>query len=183
MSNANPEQRKRKAQRTLIIIFIVCITPFIAATIAFNFFPPTDHLNYGELLEPAPVPGTALEKLKGKWVLLSFDSGACDSKCETKLFNMRQARTAQNREMDRVERVWVQLDDKTPDEKIAPLYEGAHVIADPGAEFRAVFPGDIAAHIYLVDPLGNLMLRFPPDADPKKMMKDLSRLLKVSRVG
>jgi cytochrome oxidase Cu insertion factor (SCO1/SenC/PrrC family) len=181
MSNVSAD--KRKARRTLLIIFGVCIAPFILAAIAYNFFPTRERVNYGELLEPRPLPGTALEKLKGKWVLLQVDGGACDAACEKKLFNMRQTRIAQNREMDRVERVWIRLDDKTPDERIAPLVEGVHVIADPGPEFRKAFPGEAAAHIYVIDPLGNVMLRYPPDADPKKMMKDLSRLLKVSRTG
>jgi len=37
--------------------------------------------------------------------------------------------------------------------------------------------------IYLVDPLGNLMMRFPPDLEPKSLLKDLKHLLKVSRIG
>jgi cytochrome oxidase Cu insertion factor (SCO1/SenC/PrrC family) len=190
----SPERVKRKAQRTLLLIFAICIAPFVAATIVFIFFPPDDRLNYGDLLEPTPVSTFMLQRegkaftlaeLKGKWVMLHFDSGECAAVCETKLFNMRQSRTAQGREMDRIERVWVRADTKQPDVKLEPLYTGVHRLDNPSPEFVAAFPAttDVRAHIYLIDPLGNLMLRYPPDADPKRIIKDLARLLKVSRVG
>lgn len=185
ISNENPEQRK-KARRTLLTILAICIAPFVAATIAFNFFPTSGRVNYGDLLPPTPLPDDVLGELKGKWVLLHFDSGACGAACETKLFNMRQSRTAQGREMDRIERAWVVLDDKTPATRQQPLYEGVYLLRNTPERFIEAFPASAnarAAHIYLIDPLGNVMLRFPADADPKRMIKDLQRLLKVSRTG
>ncbi|HKO88614.1 MAG TPA: cytochrome C oxidase subunit I [Burkholderiales bacterium] len=172
----------------------MCIAPFVAATIAFNFFPPSDRVNYGDLLEPHPLPDSVfehegksfkLDALKGKWILLHFDSGDCNRACEAKLFNMRQSRTAQGREMERIERVWVIQDDVMPSPEQRALYEDMYVLRKPQAQFMGLFPAttDLRGHIYLVDPLGNLMLRFPPDADPKKMIKDIQRLLKVSRIG
>jgi hypothetical protein len=55
--------------------------------------------------------------------------------------------------------------------------------ADPALLARFAEPGAPPERIYLVDPLGNLMMRFPRDPDPKLMMKDLSRLLKASQIG
>jgi hypothetical protein len=184
ISNADAE-KQRKAQRTLLTILAVCIAPFLAATIAFNFFPTSGRVNYGDLLEPVPLPEAGLGGLKGKWIMLSFDNGTCDQACQAKLFNMRQSRTAQGREMGRVERLWIRLDEIQPSAQIAPLYEGMHVVGKPNPQFMASFPpaDEVQKHVYLVDPLGNLMLRFPADADPKRMIKDLHRLLKVSRVG
>ena len=193
-SNDAAEKQKRKSRWTLLAVLAVCIAPFIAATVAFHYFPTSGRVNYGDLLEPQPVPKAAFlhegkpfkfESLKGKWVLLHFDSGDCDAACEGKLFNMRQSRTAQGREMDRIERVWIIQDDKTPTAQQQPLYQDVYLLRNPQMAFTDIFPAtaDLRAHIYLIDPLGNLMLRFPPDADPKRMIKDLQRLLKVSRIG
>jgi hypothetical protein len=83
--------------------------------------------------------------------------------------------------MERVERLWVVTDSAVPRKDLFPGIEGTYVAADQ----RVVpqFPGNVVEHIYLVDPLGNLMLRFPPDPDPARMIKDLERLLKYSRIG
>lgn len=197
-------QKRRRARRLLILLFAICIAPFIAAAIAFNFFQPTEHGNYGELLPVRPLPAAQLKKLdgsalpleqfKGKWLLVQFDDAACDTRCQAKLFDMRQSRLAQGREMERIERLWILLDDATPDPQqptefglatLGVLEEGAVVARDAPPDLRAAFPAvnDLRDHIYLIDPLGNLMMRFPKDADAKGMIKDLQRLLKVSRIG
>jgi hypothetical protein len=114
-----------------------------------------------------------------------IDSAACDAYCEKKLYFMRQARLAQGKEMGRVERAFL-ITDKAPiaPEKLAP-YEGTWFLRAGSREFLESFPaaGSRAAHIYLVDPLGNVILRYPRDPDPRRMIKDLQRLLKVSRIG
>jgi thioredoxin-related protein len=135
--------------------------------------------NYGELIAPRPVP---LAELRGKWVLVSFDAAACDAYCEKKLYFMRQVRRAQGKEMDRVERLWVLTDAGKPRVELVAAIEGTKMRAS-GESLAAAFPGNATDHIYLVDPLGNLMLRFPRDPDPSKMIKDLQRLLKYSRTG
>jgi hypothetical protein len=180
-SNANPPN---KGRRTLLLILAVCAAPFIAGTLAFYLFPHVGSRNYGELLTPQPLPaGAGLEAFKGKWVLLHFDSGLCEASCERKLYSMRQTQAAQGRERDRIERVWIVLDNEAPRAEIAPLYEGVHRIAAAPA-LLSVFPqGRREEAIFVVDPLGNLMLRFPVGAEPQGMIKDLRQLLKVSRVG
>jgi hypothetical protein len=96
---------------------------------------------------------------------------------------MRQVRLAQGKNMDRVERVWLLLDAGPPPQEIARLYDGA-VIARATPELLAALPAaDVRDHIYLLDPRGNLILRFPKHADPKRMIKDLERLLKYSSIG
>jgi cytochrome oxidase Cu insertion factor (SCO1/SenC/PrrC family) len=167
--------------------------PLVAALIAYHFFPPAGRTNYGELIEPRPMPRVTLERLdggrltlaelKGKWVMLQADHGACGAECREKLFHMRQVRLAQGRNMDRVERVWLVLDAGRPGADIAWLHEGA-VVARAAPELLAALPGaDVRDHIYLLDPHGDLMLRFPKGADPKRMIKDLERLLKYSGIG
>ena len=135
--------------------------------------------NYGELLPPRALAGAPLEALRGKWVLVSFDAAACDAYCEKKLYFMRQARRAQGKEMERVERLWVVTDGGKPRPEVLAAIEGTRLTS-----FRLEgFPGNIRDHIYLVDPLGNLMMRFPRDPDPSRIIKDLQRLLKLSRFG
>ena len=133
--------------------------------------------NYGELLPPRPIPG--FEPQRGKWVLVMFDAAACDPYCEKKLYFMRQVRRAQGKDMDRVERLWAITDGGKPRAELLAAIEGTR-IESKGAE--GVFPGNAVDHIYLVDPLGNLMMRFPREPDPSKMIKDLQRLLKYSGV-
>ena len=171
-----------KPRTTLLLVALVCIAPVILATLAYYFqWTPGGSGNYGELIPPRPVPGAPLEKLRGKWVLVTFDAAACDAACEKKLYYMRQTRRAQGKEQLRVERLWLLTDAGKPRPELLPAIEGTHIA--PAGDLAKAFPGDPAQHIYLVDPLGNLMLRFPPDPQPKGIIKDLNRLLKYSRTG
>ncbi len=155
----------------------MCAAPIVLGTAAYLFgWSPGGASNYGELLDPRPVPG--FEPLRGKWVLVAFDAAACDAYCEKKLYYMRQVRRAQGKDMDRVERLWVLTDGGKPRAELLPGIEGTRI--NKGDDLAGVFPGNSADHIYLVDPFGNLMLRFPRDPDPSKMIKDLQRLLKYS---
>lgn len=171
------------------------IAPVAASYLIYFFWPPSRTVNYGELVEPRRVPdarlaladGTPfqLSSLRGKWVLVMVDSAACDAYCEKKLYFMRQVRLAQGKEMERVERAFLINDSATtsPD-RLAP-YAGTWLIRAAGHDILALFParGPRSAHIYLIDPLGNLMMRYPPHPDPRRMIKDLQRLLKASRIG
>jgi hypothetical protein len=85
--------------------------------------------------------------------------------------------------MDRIERVWLVLDAGRPAPELARLHDGA-VVARAAPELLAALPAtEVRDHIYLLDPHGNVMLRFPKHADPKRMIKDLERLLKYSGIG
>jgi cytochrome oxidase Cu insertion factor (SCO1/SenC/PrrC family) len=195
---ATPESedaRRRRGRRNAFFILLVCAAPTIAAYFAYYVWQPQGRVNYGELIDPRPVAAAPLSgadgrpfsfaDLKGKWVLVHFDDSTCAEPCPQKLFNMRQARIAQGREMDRIERVWVVLDGGAPSAELARLTEGVRMVRGRGSDAIAGFPAaeSVRDHVYVIDPLGNLMLRFPREADPRRMMKDLSRLLKVSRVG
>jgi len=160
----------------LFLVGLVCVAPFVLGTAAYFFgWAPGSASNYGELIAPRAVPG--MESLRGKWVLVIFDAAACAAYCEKKLYFMRQVRRAQGKEMDRVERLWVLTDAGKPRAELLAAIEGTRIQAVNAFESNAT------DHIYLVDPLGNLMMRFPRDPDPSKMVKDLQRLLKYSRIG
>jgi len=167
----------------LLLIAAVCAAPLVLATLAYRLGWGTGSPgNYGELIEPRALSGAPIAALRGKWVLVTFDPAACDASCERKLYFVRQVRKAQGKEMDRIERLWIVTDGAQPRADLLAATDGGRA-EHADARFASQFPGNPLEHIYLVDPLGNLMMRFPPDPEPKKVIKDLERLLKYSRVG
>lgn len=188
-------ENARSSRTNLWLIGALCVAPVAASYLAFYFARPDGHTNYGELVETRPLPearlqladGTAFQfsRLKGKWVLLMADSGNCDEFCRRKLFTLRQLRLAQGKDMERIERVWLISDDTVPSTAAVSDYQGTWLVRAAGSELLKQFPAErsLADHIYIVDPLGNLVLRYPRDADPTRIIKDIARLLKVSRIG
>lgn len=161
----------------LLLIGLVCAAPLVLGTAAYLFgWAPGARGNYGELIAPRAVSLPPLDALRGKWVLVSTDAAACDAYCEKKLYYMRQVRRAQGKDMQRVERLWLVSGGGAPRPELLAALEGTRVASLQDPAFSS-------EHIYLVDPLGNLMMRFPRDPDPSRMVKDLQRLLRVSRIG
>ncbi len=170
-------------QNKLLLIGVVCAAPFVLGTLAYFYrWTPGEGGSYGELLAPPrALSGPPFERLRGRWLLVAFDVSACDAYCEKKLYFMRQVRRAQGKDMERVERLWVITNRTRPVRELLQEFEGTVVVHfDQPMED---FPGNPVDHIYLVDPLGNLMMRYPRDPDPSKMLKDLQQLLKYSRIG
>ena len=176
---------------TVALIFLVCLTPFVLSYLVYYFWPPQSRMNYGTLVDPRPFPVASLDRsdgtrfsiaeLKGRWVMLQVDASSCAEPCRRKLYGMRQVRLTQGREMGRIERLWLVRDEDPVEPALLREYEGTHVVrAGSGTLVALSAEHDAADHIYLIDPLGNLMLRFPQDADPSRMKNDLERLLKVS---
>ncbi|MFO1321225.1 MAG: cytochrome c oxidase subunit I [Burkholderiales bacterium] len=177
-----------------MLVALLCAAPVVASYALFYGWKPGATKNYGDLIPPTPVPeivspaaGPAanLATLKGKWVLVSVDSGQCADACRTKLWQMRQLRLAQGKDMDRVARVWLIDDARTPDAGLATEYAGTITLNARDAPGLSKLPTASSPrdHLFLVDPLGNLMMRFPKDADANRIKKDLIQLLKVSQVG
>jgi hypothetical protein len=167
----------------LLLLGAVCVAPIVLGTLAYVFhWAPGNAGNYGELIAPRILSGPPLEALRGKWVLVSFAAAACDAYCERKLYFMRQTRRAQGNDMERIERLWLLTDAAAPRSELLAAIEGTRIVRS-NAAFMKSFPGNPPDHIYVVDPLGNLMLRFPRDPDPSRIIKDLQRLLKYSRIG
>jgi cytochrome oxidase Cu insertion factor (SCO1/SenC/PrrC family) len=196
--------RGRNAGRwKLLAVLFVCAAPLIAAYLAYYVIKPTSRNNYGTLIDPRafPIPAMAsttldgraetLDKYKGKWVLLKVGGGNCAQACQEQLFEMRQLRLMQGKEMDRIERVWLVTDDQPLDTIVIREFDGTHMLRAPGEAVRAWLPADAGTteeeHIYVIDPLGNLMMSFPKDPDRpqarKKMYKDIAKLLKASAIG
>lgn len=190
------EGTRKPAKRTALwLVLAVCVAPFVASTLAYLWWTPENQVNYGELLLPRLLPtarlvgidGTPFEfaLLRGKWVFVTVDSAVCDEYCRQKLWKIRQVRRAQGKYMERIERVWLISDGGTPDALMFKEYAGTYAVHTGDGPILAQLPFEEAQrdHIYLIDPLGNLMMRWPKDADPSRMRKDLVRLLKVSQIG
>lgn len=191
MSDAAPPAKRSSA--TLWLIVALAAAPVAASYLLYYFWAPARTVNYGELIEARPLPDVPLaladgspfrlSQLRGKWVLVSLDSGQCDALCDRKLLYMRQLRLTQGKERERVERVWLILDGIAPGAAAEP-YAGTWMVrADAALAGLFPTPGKPSDHIYVVDPLGNVMMRFPRDPEPRSMIKDLQRLLKASQVG
>jgi hypothetical protein len=167
----------------LLLVGAICLAPIILGTLAYVFdWAPGHAGNYGELIAPRTLSGPPFDALRGKWLLVSFDAAACDAYCERKLYVMRQVRRAQGKDMERIERLWLLTDVGAPRPELLAAIEGTR-LARSSAAFTNSFPGNPSDLIYVVDPLGNLMMRFPRDPDPSKTIKDLQRLMKYSRFG
>lgn len=191
MSNESAPKTNR---RTLILLLVLLCAPVIASYLLYFWEVRPASINYGELLKVKPMVGTGLNQLdntifrirqlRGKWVLLTVDSGKCDEQCQKKLYYMRQVRLVQNKEMNRVERVWLIDDGEVPDPRILNEFKNSWFISAKDSEMLGSIPAELSQHdhIYLIDPMGNLMMRFPKNPDPAKMVKDLKRLLQVSQM-
>ncbi len=182
----------------MLLILAVFGIPVLASYLAYYVWQPQGAAtNYGELIQPVtleqtmvlsqsdgkPVP---LKALRGKWLLVHANSGACDALCEKNLYAMRQARLLQGREQDRVERVWLLTDDTVPaNDLLKEKFGGTQVLRDPGGALLGKLPAksDVRQHIYIIDPLGNVMMRYDADPDLKRMGKDLGKLLRASQIG
>lgn len=191
-----PSAARTRARRTLLLLAFVCVLPVLASYLTFYVWQPAGRVNYGELIGPTPLPRTGLAPaadqpplttadFEGRWTLVHAGPAACGEACLAAIHTTRQVRLAQGKEMTRIARVWLLTDTAAPAALPAADAEGLRIArlgGDPA--WLAALPGAAAGtHIYLVDPLGNAMMRFPPAADPKRMVKDLQRLLKYSALG
>lgn len=197
---------RRKSRLKLIMIISIFAIPLILASIYLQMVRSSGgqmgDTSRGQLIQPA-VPLTEfsltqsgepfdLETVRGSWTLLYMPEGECADACELNLYHMRQVRLALNHRMDRVQRaVLLESEGQLTEELLAEHLGLMAAIGSPEkqAELRdQVRSAESALEplkdaIYLIDPFGNLMLRFPPDLEPKSMLKDVKHLLKVSRIG
>lgn len=178
-------------RRTLFLIAALALAPIVAAYVVYYLFPRQPRANYGTLLATAPAPqivgknadGSSfrLDDLHGRWVLLWGMRGSCDSACEKMLYATRQARTMQGKDQDRIVRLWVVVGDTMPAPALVTQQPGLIVVHATESALDAL-PGGRSA-LYVIDPLGNLVLRYPEDPDIRGVANDLGRLLKASRIG
>jgi cytochrome oxidase Cu insertion factor (SCO1/SenC/PrrC family) len=196
VSSLLPADPVRRGRIKLLALAAFFALPVVAGYVAYFFdLAPGTGANYGTLIPARPLSDLKLQgldgrpfhfsELRGKWVLVQFDSGACNEYCERKLYFMRQVRKALGKDTQRIERLWLVTDAEAPSPKLLQAIEGMRMALTASSPVAGEFPAERAAadHVYLVDPHGNLMMRFPRDPDPSRMLKDLQRLMKVSTIG
>ena len=178
----------------LLLIAALFLAPIAASIVAYVFLNIEPTANYGELLLP-PSPITAhsfaredgtqfrFAELRDRWVLVASDSGACAEACARKLRMMRQVRLALGHEATRVARVFVVDDIRAPEHAALDPVEDLVVALTPRGLTLPPGAANDRAHIYLVDPRGSVMMRWPADSDFRRMLKDLQTLLKASQIG
>lgn len=191
-SAATPPKR---SLAPLWLVAAVAAFPFVGSLVFYLLGGFEGRVNYGDLIEPFALPREEVRRfdgepfrlgeLQGKWLLIQVDPGACPESCQKRLYIQRQVWKLQGKNMHRVERVWLVEDGVRPDPGLLAATEGAKAVDARGSALLARLPaaGPARDHIYLADPLGNVMLRFPADADPARMKRDLARLLRASRIG
>ena len=187
----------RYGRLKMLLIFAVCASPVLLGTLAYWFYRSESTTNYGSFIEPQR-QAVGLESFRGKWVMFTIDSPQCDEFCAKRLYLMRQLRLTQGKDKDRLERVLLLSEPGKAEfltsgvESLEKVHEGMHQLfldADQRARLLGIegqtlsTDGTADKGIYLVDPLGHVMMRFPDNPDPSRMKKDLGKLLKWSRVG
>lgn len=181
-----------KGRWTLAALILVCVLPVAASYFAFYVWQPQERMNYGTLVTPEALPDTALADMTGKpvdralftgaWTYLVVASADCDAACREMLYLTRQVRTAQAKEMDRVGRAWLLIGDGQPDSALLDEHPGLVVMRADSA-WQQRFAAESLPRVWLVDPRGAVMMRYPAQLEAKGMIKDLARLLKYAQVG
>lgn len=201
MSPTPPEVRR--SRRFLIGVALVFFAPLALSFYLYygkGTWHPGGHVNKGELIQPArPLPPLVLSLmgsgrtdpkfLTRKWTFLFVQHGACAESCLRRLYDTRQVRLALDREMDRVQRVFVASPDCCDMKALRDSHPDLIVVQDSVAASPLLtqLPGvagmQNSNRVYLIDPLGNLMMFYPPDAPARGMLEDMKRLLRLSQIG
>lgn len=191
-------QRTRTGRWKMLVVMLVCAAPVVASYFTYYVVRPEGRRNHGELIDPQrPLPAVtardlegrpvALPSLQGQWLLVSVAGGACDAACERQLYLQRQLREGLGKDKDRLDRVWLIPDDAPVREALQPALHQATVLRLDRAQLQqwlAPAAGrQLEDHLYVVDPMGHWMMRFPPMDDlagAAKVRKDLERLMRAS---
>ncbi|HZD20646.1 MAG TPA: SCO family protein [Burkholderiales bacterium] len=199
---ADPAARRRAIFLVVAATFLLPLAVAIYLYYAPAAWRPAGAVNHGMLIEPArPLPALALATLNGsptaadflrhRWTLIYIGAGSCDARCHEALYQIRQVRLALNQDADRVQRLFLATDPCCDRDFLKREHPGLVVALGRDASTQRLiqnFPADTGAlasagRIYVVDPLGNLMMAHPRDSDPRHLLEDLKRLLKLSQIG
>jgi hypothetical protein len=190
---------QRTGRWKMFAVLLVCAAPVIASYFTYYVVRPEGRRNFGALIAPqkdmpAALMTTTLEgqavplsSLKGQWLLLSTSDAACDAQCETHLYLQRQLRESLGREKDRLDWVWLIQDGQPPSAALQTALQSAQVLqVDATALQTWLQPQEgakLSDHLYVVDPQGHWMMRFPAHLDKAsapQAKRDLERLLRAS---
>jgi hypothetical protein len=183
----------------MLLVLLVCALPVIASYVTYYVIRPDGRTNYGDLIQPArPIPpdlpladlqgqGVKAQSLRGQWLIVVVAGGECTPVCEQLLWLQRQLREAVGRDKDRVEKLWLIPDAATPSPRTLEAVRAgapATLLRVPRDAMRQwLEPGaghELDQHLFIVDPMGNWMMRAPINPDPSRMKRDLEKLLRAS---
>ncbi len=187
------------ARWKMLGVLLVCAAPVMASYFTYYVVRPDARKNFGELVQPQqpmPVLGTTaldgsdpapLTALKHQWLLVSVGSGACDATCQNYLYLQRQMRESLGKERQRLDWVWLVTDDASPPATLQTALQQATVRRIDGSALaqwlKPAAGHSLPEHLYVVDPMGNWMMRFPAGMDASaaaRAKRDLERLLRAS---
>ena len=197
-----PHMSSRLRSRAgLIALLSLFLGPLVLATLWYSMVDelrPSGHVNHGTLLSPmTTLAGLSLRHadgsslpadwILGRWTLVQVGGARCDLYCEAALFKTRQAQAMLGRDEDRVQRLYVLSEPAGPGVRaLFSEHPGMEVVTGTREQLEPLLtalPGHAHGTVYLVDPLGNVMMRYDATATTKGVVKDLQRLLKVSKIG
>ncbi len=173
---AGQAQRTRWGRWKMFAVLLVCAAPVIASYFTYYVIRPEGRRNYGELIDPQrALPDLAtlslggergnLRALKGQWLLLSVAGGGCDKACQSHLYLQRQLRESLGKDKGRMDWVWLISDEAPVAEALRPALKDATVLRVSEASLaqwlQPAGGHQIAEHLYVVDPMGHWMMRFP----------------------
>ena len=198
--NTTARELRARNLRTLALLAGLFLLPLLASFWAYyaTDWRPVGHVNHGELISPArPLPRVDLPRLQGdrasgdlfkrKWTLVYIGAGNCEAACRNALYFMRQTRLGLNNEMTRVDRVFLVTGSCCDREFLGAEHPGLNVFDTSGPAASALlaqFPAtDRDNSLFIVDPLGNLMMRYDDRLNPKGLLEDLQKLLRLSNIG
>ena len=192
------QERTRSGRWKMLAVLLVCAAPVLASYFTYYVLRPTQQRSFGELIVDQPAlpdiqartldgRSVDLQSLKGQWLLVSTSNAACEQRCQNNLYLQRQLRETLGREKDRLDWVWLINDQQPVPERIQPALQQATALRLPakaiGDWLKPAAGHALDEHLYVVDPQGHWMLRFPADLDKAsagKAKRDLERLLRAS---
>jgi hypothetical protein len=196
--NAALAERTKNGRWKMFLVLLLCASPVIASYVTYYFIRPEGRRNFGELINPQRVVpninatqlngvNVNLQALTGQWLLVSVSGGACDATCQKHLYLQRQMRETLGKEKDRLDWVWLVSDAAPVPDVLLPALKGATVLRLPAEQIttwmQPAAGQQLADHLYLIDPMGNWMMRFPPGLDAaaaKKAKSDIDRVMRAS---
>ena len=193
------QRRTASGRLRMFMVLLVCAAPVVASYVMYYVVRPAARTNYSTLIEPQrPMPAdlslTGLDgapvktsSLKGQWLLVVVAGGACDAACERQLWVQRQLREALGRDKERVDKVWLITDGVAPRAKALEAITTHTTVtvlqvskAALETWLQPALGHVLESSMYIVDPLGNWMMRVPPDPEPAKLKRDLDKLMRGS---
>jgi hypothetical protein len=204
--NAPDPNAVRRGRRQLVLLAALFFVPLAIAFWMYygpTGWRPSGDASKGDLIDPArPLAALALttadgtltspDFLRGKWSIVYVGDGLCDDRCRKALYLTRQSRIALNKDMDRVQRVFLVtgrccdrgfLAQEHPDLVVARVDDDASAaLLGPFPTYGGVPLAD-AGRIFIVDPLGNLLMSYAPTAPDKALLTDMKKLLRLSHIG